>query len=66
MQFLESHDIKLMEIHTSGHAYVEDLKKLAQVLAPRFVVPIHTFHPDRYDNIYNSIVQLDDGQTHYL
>jgi ribonuclease J len=65
-QFLESHHIELLEIHTSGHAYVEDLKKLAKALAPRLVVPIHTFHPDRYDNIYNNIVQLDDGQTYYL
>jgi ribonuclease J len=66
VQFLESHNIELLEIHTSGHAYVEDLKKLANALAPRFVVPIHTFHPDQYDNIYKNIVQLDDGQTRYL
>jgi ribonuclease J len=65
-QFLESKNIELLEIHTSGHAYVEDLKKLANALAPRFVVPIHTFHPDQYDNIYKNIVQLDDGQTYYL
>jgi len=65
-QFLGSKNIELLEIHTSGHAYVEDLKKLAQVLAPRFVVPIHTFHPDQYDKIYDTIVQLDDGQTHDL
>jgi ribonuclease J len=65
-QFLESNNIELLEIHTSGHAYVEDLKKLARVLDPCFVVPIHTFHPDQYGSIYNNIVQLDDGQIYDL
>ena len=65
-QFLESHNIELMEIHTSGHAYIEDLKKLARVLDPRFVVPIHTFHPEQYGKIYHTIVQLDDGVIYYL
>jgi len=65
-QFLESNNIELLEIHTSGHAYVEDLRKLACVLGPRFVVPIHTFYPDQYVSIYENIVQLDDGETYYL
>jgi len=65
-QFLKSHDIEMTEIHTSGHAYVEDLKKLARVLDPRFVVPIHTFHPNHYGRIYENIVKLDDGQTYDL
>lgn len=65
-QFLDSSNIELPEIHTSGHAYVEDLKKLACVLGPRFVVPIHTFYPDQYVSIYENIVQLDDGETYYL
>jgi ribonuclease J len=63
-QFLKSNNIELLEIHTSGHAYVEDLKKLARVLDPRFVVPIHTFHPDQYGKIYRNILQLEDDQTY--
>lgn len=65
-QFLESNNIGLLEIHTSGHAYVEDLKKLAEVLAPRFVVPIHTFHPDQYGSIHRNILQLEDNQAYCL
>jgi ribonuclease J len=63
---LESHDIELIEIHTSGHAYVKDLKKLASAMSPRSLVPIHTFHPDQYGSIYGNIIQLDDGQTYNL
>lgn len=65
-QLLASHGIELIEIHTSGHAYVEDLKKLAYAINPRCLVPIHTFYPDQYSSIYNNIVQLDDGQTYCL
>ena len=65
-QFLESHDIELTEIHTSGHAYVEDLKKLASAMNPRCLVPIHTFYPDQYGDIYKNVVQLNDGQSYYL
>jgi len=65
-QVLESHDIELIEIHTSGHAYVEDLKKLASTLNPRVLVPIHTFYPEQYESIYRNLVQLNDGQIYYL
>lgn len=65
-QFLESHDIELIEIHTSGHAYVKDLKELAASLNPRFLVPIHTFYPEQYESIYSNIVQLSDGQVYSL
>lgn len=66
VQFLESHNIELIEIHTSGHAYVEDLKKLAHTLNPCFLVPIHTFYPDQYSSIHGNILQLADGQTFCL
>jgi len=66
LQFLASHNIELIEIHTSGHAYVEDLKKLASTLNPRFIVPIHTFHPDQYDSIHENVIKLDDGQVYHL
>ncbi|MCD6568234.1 MAG: hypothetical protein J7K94_05835 [Dehalococcoidia bacterium] len=65
-QFLSFHNIDLIEIHTSGHAYVEDLKKLACTLNPRCLVPIHTFYPEQYGSLYKNIVQLDDGQIYYL
>jgi len=61
-QFLSSHNIELIEIHTSGHAYVEDLKKLARTFNPRRLVPIHTFYPDEFRQIFSSITQLQDGE----
>lgn len=68
VQVLESAKIELAQIHTSGHAYVSDLRNLATAMNPRFLVPIHTFYPDQYGEIYNcsAIVTLYDGQTYDL
>jgi len=65
-EFLKSRGIELLEIHTSGHAYVQDLRRLAEALNPRMLIPIHTFYPERYLDIWSNTIQLEDGQTHSL
>lgn len=65
-KLLQSKGIEMIEVHTSGHAYVEDLKKLTSAMKPRYVVPIHTFYPELYRDICENLVQLDDGQTFCL
>lgn len=61
-QFLETKGIPIVEIHTSGHAYVSQLKRLADALQPRFIIPIHTFYPEKYTAIFANVIQLKDGQ----
>jgi len=61
-QFLKTHDIPITEIHTSGHAYVGQLKRLAGALKPRFIIPIHTFYPEKYPDIFPNVIQLKDGE----
>ncbi len=65
-QLLKSYGIELTEIHTSGHAYIRDLMKLADALKPKRIVPIHTFYPDLYASLWSNVVQLDDGQTYKI
>ena len=62
LQVLESHHIEFVEIHTSGHAYVESLKKLALALKPRTLIPIHTFNPGEFPQLFSNVVQLNDGE----
>jgi ribonuclease J len=49
-------------IHTSGHADLADLQKFAGALNPRQLVPIHTFEPARYSQLFENVVQRSDGQ----
>jgi len=62
-QFLESNGIPITEIHTSGHAYVSQLKSLVSALKPRFIIPIHTFYPEKYSEIFPNVIQLKDGEV---
>ena len=50
-------------IHTSGHASIVDLKRLAEALAPEVLVPVHTFEGGRYPDLFGSNVSLRaDGE----
>jgi len=62
-KFLKSCGIPLIEVHTSGHAYVSQLKRLANALKPRFIIPIHTFYPEKYPEMFPNVIQLNDGET---
>lgn len=61
-QFLARNEIPLEVIHASGHASVEDLKRLAEAIAPTRVVPIHTEHPERYRELYDRVEPHADGE----
>lgn len=61
-QWLKRHDIDLEYLHTSGHASPADLKDFAQALAPKTLVPIHTFAPERYPKLFSNVTQRADGE----
>jgi len=47
--------------HTSGHASVRDLQRLAEAIAAERVVPIHTDAPDRFSTLFDNVYSYDDG-----
>jgi len=62
-EWLVKHNIPKVSIHTSGHASIDDLRRFAKALKPLTIVPIHTFMPDKYNEIFNSHVELrGDGE----
>ena len=52
--------------HTSGHAPVEDLQRLAAALKPRTLVPIHTEDADSFRKTFENVMTLKDGSTFVL
>ncbi len=59
---LTARGIPLAQAHTSGHASIPDLQRLAAAVAPRMLVPIHTFEPDRFPALFGPRVALqEDG-----
>jgi len=64
MKFIKKKNMKFYQVHTSGHAEVDTLKKVVKKLKPRKIVPIHTFHPDKYAGLFNrKIEQVSDGEV---
>lgn len=59
---LASRQVSLDHIHTSGHASIKDLKRLAAAIAPGSLVPIHTFEAERFPDLFSNVVCRADGE----
>jgi ribonuclease J len=55
--------VNFVYAHTSGHAPVEDLKRLAEALKPKMLIPIHTEHGEDFSQIFANVVTLNDGEV---
>src|SRR3990170_4747067 len=62
LAFLEARGIPLTIEHTSGHASIVDLQRLAAALAPARVVPIHSFGAMRFDELFEDVEHHSDGE----
>jgi ribonuclease J len=52
---LARHQIAEHHVHTSGHASPADLQKFAEALHPRKIVPIHSFMPGKYKDLFPNV-----------
>lgn len=62
LRWLECHGVAWAPIHTSGHASAADLQRFAAALAPRALVPIHSFETGRFSEFFNNVVPRADGE----
>jgi ribonuclease J len=57
----ERRGIPFESIHTSGHASPGDLKRLAAAVAPKRLIPVHTFERERFPSLFDNVTLVDDG-----
>lgn len=64
VELLNQKGMTLNFVHTSGHAAVDDLKKLVDSFKPKCLFPIHTFHPEQYATLFpgTPVRLLKDGE----
>ena len=60
--WLERYSIPKFSIHTSGHASPSELKNLVKMLSPRKIVPIHSFFPEKYPELFPNVEAHNDGE----
>lgn len=49
-------------IHTSGHAYSHDLKRLAEGIRPKHLIPVHTLRGDEFAQHFDNVVRIGNGE----
>ncbi len=54
---------KLIESHTSGHIFYDDIVDFIGQINAKTVVPIHTFEPDKFAEFSPNLRILTDGET---
>jgi ribonuclease J len=55
--------VNFVYAHTSGHAPVADLQRLAAALNPRKLVPIHTERGEDFSLLFANVVTHNDGES---
>lgn len=60
--WLATQGIPRHSIHTSGHADIPTLRRFVAGLAPQRLVPIHSFHPQAFDDLYDRVEWHADGE----
>ena len=58
----QTHGMPFHQVHTSGHASPDDLKRLVTALNPKMLVPIHSDAPERYSELYPYVTAHTDSE----
>jgi len=58
----QRHGMTFHYAHTSGHACPAKLKRFANALSPKILVPIHSAVLENFDSIYPNVVRHADGE----
>jgi ribonuclease J len=60
--YLEEKNVRIEELHTSGHATLPELSDLAKALNPKMIIPIHTFHPEKFKDHFSNVRLVNNGE----
>ena len=58
----EARSIPFESIHTSGHASPGDLKRLAAAVAPKKLIPIHTFEREQFPKLFSNVTLVNERE----
>lgn len=62
----EKMNIKIINVHTSGHADISSMKKMNEIVNPNNTIIIHTENRRKGENIFRNVIDLDDNQVFKL
>lgn len=59
---IKNMNIDFIELHTSGHADLSAMKLMNKKLNPNSTIIIHTDDGEKGKNIFNNVVNIQDGE----
>lgn len=63
LDLMKSKKVSMYDVHTSGHADIPTLQKFAEALNPKRIVPIHTFFPEKFKDMFENVeLHADDEE----
>lgn len=62
-EYCKDKHIEIEQVHTSGHAALDDLQAFAEALNPQKLIPIHTFESAKYPKLFKNVQVLEDGEA---
>jgi len=60
--YFQEKGVRIESLHTGGHAGIPDLKKMAKAMKPAAVIPIHSFHPEKFILEFPDVRLVNDGE----
>ena len=63
VESFEKQDISFMTVSSSGHAHPHDLIKIIDLIKPKLLIPIHSYHPERLYNKHGEVLLPQKNQT---
>ncbi len=58
MKWIDHFHLEFKQYHASGHAPQSDLKQIVEQINPELLIPIHTEHPEKYQDIVDVPILL--------
>ena len=62
-KWTEDKGIGFRFVHTGGHAMLSDLKKMAEAISPKYLIPIHSFHAEQFERHFKNVRQINDNMV---
>ena len=56
---MEAAGVPMSDLHTSGHADIPTLRKLVEAIKPARLVPVHTFNPEQYAELFGDLTTVE-------
>jgi len=61
--YLEEKNVRIEYLHTSGHPRLSDMTKLVGAVKPQMIIPIHSFHAEKFKDHFPNMRLVHDGEV---